>query len=156
MKTSLRAVAVLGLTLMASCAIQADLPKKFLELQSDSYQLKATSADDAIFWVRRFDGQTKDSTLEFWSEALKNNLVGARGYTLVESKTVKTKAGREGHAMVLEATVGGETQRELCVVFLQPGSWGSSSIYVAEYVAPKAVFEQYLGQVMESIQSLRF
>ena len=150
------ALAVLPLCLLTltSCAIQANVPDKFLKLENDQYQLKATSADNAIFWVRRFDSQQQDSNLDFWAEALINNLVKGRGYTLVDSSELQTRSGRKGRAMVLEATVGGETQRELFAIFTKERLWGGPSIYVAEYVAPKALFDQYLDNVREAIQSL--
>jgi hypothetical protein len=147
---------VLPLFLLAGCAIHADVPDRFLKLKNDRHEFKATSADDAIFWVRRFDSQGEDSNLDFWQEALTNNLVKGRGYTLVQSDTVQTRGGVEGRTLVLEATVGGETKRELFAIFLKERLWGDPSIYVAEYVAPKALFDQYLEQVREAIQSLDF
>lgn len=150
--------ALVGLFLLSlpACAIQAKLPDKFLELDSDRYQLKATSADDAILWVRRFDNQADDGTLEFWTEALKNNLVDARGYTLVGREKIRTDKGLEGEALVLEATVAGQTQRELCALFLTHGLFGDARVYVVEYVAPKDLFERYAKQVKQTIESLSF
>lgn len=149
-------LAGLFLLFLPACAIQAKLPEKFLQLESDRYQLKATSADDAIFWVRRFDDQADDGTLEFWTAALRNNLVGARGYTLVSSDKIRTDKGVEGQGMVLEATVAGQTQRELCAVFLTHGLFGDARVYVVEYVAPKDLFERYVAQVTKAIESLTF
>lgn len=150
--------ALVGLFLLSlqACAIQAKLPDRFLELESDRYQLKATSADDAIFWVRRFDDQAEDGTLEFWTEALKTNLVGARGYTLVGSEKIRTDKGVEGQAMVFEATVAGQAQGELCALFVTHGLFGDARVYVVEYVAPKDLFGRYVDQVRKTIQSLSF
>lgn len=142
------------LSLLSACAIHADVPDQFLKLRNDSYEFKATSADDAIFWVRRFDTEPDESSLDFWEEALTNNLVKGRGYKLVKSEKLETRSGRPGRALILEATVGGETQRELFCVFLKERLWGSPSVYVAEYVAPATLFDQYLDKVLPAVQSL--
>jgi hypothetical protein len=146
--------AILAVFLLAGCAIQANVPDKFLKLKNDSYEFKATSADDAIFWVRRFDTDAEGSSLDFWQEALTNNLVKGRGYKLVKSDALETRGGRQGRALILEASVGGETRRELFCVFLKEHLWGGPSIYVAEYVAPVALFDQYLDNVRAAIESL--
>ena len=145
---------VLSLFLSAGCAIHADVPDRFLKLESNVYEFKATSADDAIFWVRRFDNEAEGSNLDFWQLALTNNLVKGRGYRLVKSDKLQTRSGCPGRALILEATVGGQTQRELFVIFLKERLWGGPSIYVAEYVAPAPLFDQYLDEVREAIESL--
>jgi len=154
MKTLQITLSLFCLSLLGSCAIHADVPDRFLKLKNDSYEFKATSADDAIFWVRRFDTDAEDSNLDFWQEALTNNLVKGRGYRLVETDQLQTRSGRLGRALILEATVGGQAQRELFAIFLKERLWGSPSIYVAEYVAPAALFDQYLDKVREAIESL--
>ncbi len=146
--------ALLTVFLLAGCAIHADVPDSFLKLKNDSYEFKATSADDAMLWVRRFDTEPEESTLDFWQEALTNNLVQGRGYRLVSNDQIQTRSGRPGRVLVLEANVGGQTQRELFAVFLKEHLWGSPSIYVAEYVAPAPLFEQYLERVRKAIESL--
>lgn len=154
MKTRLKLVVLLSLFLLGSCAIHADMPESFLKLKNDRYEFKATSADDAIFWVRRFDTEPEDSNLDFWEEALTNNLVEGRGYRLVERDKVETRTGLPGRILVVEATVGGQTRRELFAVFLRERLWGGPIIYVAEYVAPPPLFDEYLDKVREAIESL--
>ncbi|MHC4512692.1 MAG: hypothetical protein ACYTGW_12820 [Planctomycetota bacterium] len=154
MKSPRNVFSLFGLALLAGCAIHADVPDRFLKLKNTRFEFKATSADDAMFWVRRFDGQEKDSNLDFWQEALTNNLVKGRGYTLVDSSEITTRSGLAGRAMVLEATVGGETQRELFAIFQKERLWGGPSLYVAEYVAPKTLFDEYLDRVRAAIESL--
>jgi len=154
MKSPRIMLALFFLSLLSGCAIHADVPDRFLKLKNDRYEFKATSADDAIFWVRRFDTEAEDSTLDFWEEALTNNLVKGRGYKLVKSDKLQTRSGCPGRTMILEATVGGQTQRELFVVFLKERLWDGPSIYVAEYVAPAPLFDQYLDKVREAIESL--
>ncbi len=132
------------------CAIQMTLPENFLELDKSSTQLRATSADDTIFWVERFALPKQGQKLQFWVDALKNDFVGNRGYTLVSDKPTRTKGGVDGTMMEFEATTAGRSYRYLVALFMDSGP----SVVVARFTAEKEPFTKHIDSILESIRSL--
>jgi len=146
--------AVLGLCLLAgACAIEMDLPEPFLQLDTPGSWLKATTPDDARLWVREFADPDQGS-VQFWSEALKNDLTRNRGYALVETGEARDQEGREGVRMEFRTTTQGERVGYLVAVFVLPGS-SSNTIRVLEFTAREAVFASHVDAVVVAIGSLR-
>ena len=58
------------------------------------------------------------STINTFREALKNDLVKNRGYTLLSEGTITDGTGAQGAEMVLEATVDGRAYKELVALFV--------------------------------------
>lgn len=134
-----------------ACTIQMTLPDAFLELENSSTQLRATSADDTIFWVERFALPKQSQKLQFWVDALKNDFVANRGYTLVDEAPTKTTDGIEGTTLQFEATTAGQPYRYLVSLFLGSGP----SILVARFTAEKDVFTKHVDAIESSIRSLK-
>ena len=83
-----------------------------------------------------------------------NDLVGNRGYALLEERKVRDRAGREGLELRFETTAGGEAQGYLATLFVFPG-WLHNTIRVAELVAPREVFQKELPGVRAAIETIR-
>ena len=122
-----------------------------LVLEDGSTSFKAVSPDEAMVWVRKF-GDPHGGDLSFGAEVLKKDFLANRGYTLIEEGETTDATGREGKEFVFEMTVG-TAHRYLIAVFVIEG-WFANTICAVEFVAPKAVFEEHLGEVREAIGTL--
>jgi hypothetical protein len=140
-----------SLPFLAGC-MSMEVPQEFLVIESGSSELKALSADDAKIWVKQFS-DSHQGDLSFWSDALKNDLVDNRGYTLLEEGTATDGTGTEGVEYLFEATLSGRAQRYLLFLFVHPG-WMSNTICTVEYVASKEIFDEHLAKVRESVKTL--
>lgn len=136
------------------CAIQVKLtlPDEFLEMDSSPTHFKATSADDAILWVERVSVQKSGEKLKFWVDALKNDFVENRGYTLLSAEDSRTDGGNEGTQLLFEATAAGATYRYLVTMFMAEGP----SVYVSRFTAEKDTFAKHLEAIKTSVRSLQF
>ena len=84
------------LPLTACSTLEADLPETFLQLDTDRDELKATTPDGALFWVREFDDQ-HGGGLEFWTAALREDFVEGRGLVAIgDPAEVEDDRGRTG------------------------------------------------------------
>jgi hypothetical protein len=133
-----------------------EVPKAFIVTAQGTDELKAVSADDAQIWVRTFD-EPHEGSLAFWTDALRNDFVDNRGYTLIEEGTTQDGDGHEGSELTFEVTVGGRAQRYAVSLFWIPGSflfWTSNTIGIVEFVAPRDVFEGYREEVRKAVHTL--
>ena len=149
LSASVMALAVATGTLTSCLSIQAP---SFLVLQKSTDSLKAMTPDDARVWVREF-GDSSRGDLSFWSQALRNDLVSNRGYTLIEERKVKDADGHDGAEMLFEVTAGGRAQRYIVALYVFEGLF-SNTIRVAEYVAPKELQEKYEAEVKKAFTAI--
>ncbi len=151
---SRRALGTLVLFVLGGCyAIEMDLPPDFLQLETGGFELKAITPDDARLWVREFeDGDQGD--LQFWASSLKVDLEENRGYSPVEEAELRDDQGRVGTQMQFAVTTEGEPHGYLVAVFVFEGS-STNTIRVAEFVAPRAVFEQQLEGVEAALVTIQ-
>jgi hypothetical protein len=143
------ALAVAAGTLTSCLSIQAP---SFHVLEEGTDSLKAMTPDDARLWVREFGDSTKGN-LSFWSQALRNDLVSNRGYTLIEERKVKDADGHDGAEMLFEVTAGGRAQRYIVALYVFEGLF-SNTIRVAEYVAPKELQDKYEAEVRKAFAAI--
>ena len=150
---NLHRIASLGVTIAAlvasGCRLPMDVPSKFLVLDRRAHEIRAMSPDQARLLVRDL-GDAKEGDLTFWSEALKNEFQGNRGYVLVQERKVKDAAGRDGAESLWETTLDGTAQSYLVTVFIV-----DDTVRAAELLAPKPIFEKYLEDVRKAIGTLR-
>ena len=149
MKKILRASSIAAALALAGCKLTMDVPSKFIVIDHGMHEIRAMSPDQARLSVLDL-GDNKEGDLTFWSEAMRNDFQGNRGYALVEERKVKDAAGRDGAESVWETTLDGTAQRYLATLFIV-----GSRVRVAEYLAPKAIFEKYLEDVRKAIATLR-
>jgi hypothetical protein len=158
MRHTIHTFCSLALLTFAGCAIHVDLPEQFLVTTASSYEFKATTADNAIFWVENHELPEGGSNLEFWVAALKNEFVDNRGYTFLEEEPIVTIDGVKGAQMLYEATTQGRTYRYLTAVFVRPASlffWSTPVACVARFTAEKAEFGKHVDAVKQAILTTR-
>ena len=151
------ALACAFLVTLTSCAIHVDLPNKFLITNESSSELKATTADNAIFWVQKYELPENGKNLDFWVDALKNQFVENLGYVLLEEEPIETTDGEKGTQMMFETTIQGQTYRYLLSAFVQDGTWpwNNPIIRVARFTAEKDKFDKHVDAVKKAMRTTR-
>ncbi len=122
MKPTIVAAAVLCVLGAGGCQPKLDLPDGFVEVPDRAdglYDLRAVSADGVALAVRTHSNPD-GGTLEFWAEAVRNELTTARGYQLLTDEPVESAAGEAGRLMTLSARRGGVEFTYLVAVYV-PG-----------------------------------
>ncbi len=138
-------LSIVGVT--TGCGLTIDAPRDFLRLNSKE-GLKLTTADDARVWVRE-QSTSVPADLDFWTEALLNDLVERRGYLVVSDDEV-TDCG-PGRELVCDASVEGIDYRYSITVYVV----APKRIRTVEYLAPKEEFERYIAGVREARGTVR-
>jgi hypothetical protein len=147
-----RRLALCGAAGLAGC-LTIDPPPRFIETSATSSRLVLLSPDEARIVVQDFD-VPGDGDLAFWRDSLRVDFVENRGYTLVEERPAAHSGGTEGHELIFETTIGGSPYRYLATLYHFDG-WGSDTLRVAEFLAPKALFDGYLADVRAAVKTAR-
>lgn len=123
----------------------------FLIVSSDRTELKAITPDAAKLWAREF-AVPQRANLDFWSKALRTDLIDHRGYRLLSERRVKDGKGNEGMELVCDVMVQGQAHRYLVVVYALDGPFWhrGSSVRTIEFVAPAATFEKCAAVVRQA------
>lgn len=89
------------LVLLAGCrTTPTDVPPGYVSVKSHRDRLlEAVSADGNRMVVKRHENPP-EGTLEFWRDAVRNELVSGRGYVIIESGAVSGKDGRSAWEML--------------------------------------------------------
>jgi hypothetical protein len=126
----------------------------FLIVSADRSELKAITPDASKLWVREF-AVLQPANLDFWSKALRTDLIDHRGYRLLEEKHVQDGKGNEGLEMVCDVRVQGQDHRYLVIVYAVEGTFWRRGSYVRtiEFVAPTATFEKCAAVVRQAFIS---
>lgn len=133
-----------------------EVPEAFIVTARGTDELKAVSSDDAQIWARELD-EPHEGSLAFWTDALRNDFVDNRGYTLIEEGTTRDGDGNEGSELTFEVTVSGRAQRYIVAVFWIPSSflfWSTSTIGVVEFVVPRDAFETYEDAIRQAVRTV--
>ena len=147
----LRILPVSLVALLTSC-LSIDAPPGFLEIDAPAGQLKLLTADEAKLWVREFT-DSEGGTLEFWADALQNDLIDNRGYTLIEARETSDAVRRPAREWRYEMTVGGRVYGFL-VSLCRVDDWGDDSLRISQFVAEKSQFDTHLEEVRKAIASV--
>jgi len=120
----------------------------FLVVKKDRAELKAITPDASKLWARQFSAP-EHGTLEFWSEALKTDLVDNRGYVLTGQQHVRDRQDNEGVAMTFDVVVQGARHRYLVAVFVPdvPFWQPAGIVRTVEFAAPEKTFDKYAPDV---------
>jgi hypothetical protein len=141
--------AALALVLVAGCATQMDIAEGFVRLEEPGlYDVKAISADGVSIAARRVDIQ-RDSTLEFWSEAVGNDLA-SEGYSQEKGEEVISAAGEKGKLLWFSRELQG--QRYTYATALYPSG---GRLLLGEAGGPADAFEKHRAAVRKSLLSVR-
>jgi hypothetical protein len=117
-------------------------------------ELKATTPDDARLWVREFD-DPDGGTVVFLAETLKNDLTSNRGYAFRTDSGTMDATGRPGIEQTYETAAGGEPHGYLVAVFVVERTLRDNLVRVAEFAAPKPVFDEHVESIRTAIGTLR-
>ena len=139
-------------TLGACSSLSIELPPEFLQLETGRGEVKATTPDDGLLWLRQFDDRDQGD-LEFWAESMKLDLVDNRGYVQVGDEQLLDALGQEVMQMQFRLTTAGEPHGYLVCLFVFEGYW-SNTILVAEFVAPERVFQGHLDAVKAAMLTI--
>jgi hypothetical protein len=123
----------------------------FLIVASDRSELKAITPDASKLWVREF-AVPQQANLDFWSKALRSDLIDHRGYRLLGEKRVQDGKGNEGMEMVCDVVVQGQAHRYLVSIYaLDAPFWRhGSTVRTVEFVAPVPTFDRCAAVVRQS------
>ncbi len=115
----------------------------FLIVSDDRSELKAITPDASKLWVREFAVPQK-ANLDFWSKALRSDLIDHRGYRRIEDMSVRDGKGNKGWGIVCDVVLQGQAQRYMIVVYaLDAPFWRrGSTVRTVEFVAPAATFQK--------------
>ena len=115
----------------------------FLIVANDGGELKAITPDASKLWAREFEVPQRPD-LDFWSKALRSDLVDHRGYHLIEETPVRDGKWKDGLMMVFDVVAQGQAQRYLVGIYaLDAPFWRrGSTVRTIEFVAPVATFEK--------------
>jgi len=133
-------VLLLCACVLCGCAGTMTLPANFVPVEKDQlgpYLVRGISADGVVIALR-CETNPKEGTLDFWVNAVTNQLAGAAGYKLEKSDALTSDAGVPGKLLTFSAQIEGAPFTYLAAVFVK-----GSTILVAEAggktdaVAPK-------------------
>lgn len=153
---ALRYALLTALCLLPACAaLDADLPNEFLQLETEPYEIRALTADDAQLRAREFES-SDGGDLDFWSEALHHELVEVRGYAPEgDPVEVVDGDGQRGIARTYRTIAEGFEVGFLVALFVREESDRCSRIRVAEFAAENERFDELKPQVLDSLRTLR-
>lgn len=146
----------IGLTLLLSgCAtFRMPAPENFARIEKPGDRFRALTPQEDKLLVRHFVVD-EVQTLNFWTDALRNNFVDERGYTLKEEGEFKTNAGLGGQRFLFEISMSDVPYQYVAVVFVTEGRRifrKCQHIYVAEFLCEKKNFDANLPAVEKALK----
>ena len=138
--------------MLAGCGATMTAPEDFVEVpreQRGAYDFRAISADGAVVAVRRIDN-AKKGTLDFWTQAVSNELKVGKGYKLTESKDVRSSSGAPGRLLTLTSRQGGVDYIYMLALYVRP-----DAVIVAEAAGTTDAIEPKRSAITEALLSAR-
>ncbi len=154
MLRTLIAAALFSTMTLTGCisAVKLDLPSSFVEVDEDEYSMydmRGVSADGVVVAARRQENP-KQGTLEFWSEAIKNELQSSKGYTLTSSDKVTSAKNLPGKLMSFVHEQSGVKFMYLLAVFVK-----DNDILIAEAGGKVDAVKPHLEEIKKSLLSIK-
>ena len=124
MRRTTLAVIGLGVAALAGCQPHSlRVPADFVPVDRegwDPYDVRAVSADGCAVGLKS-EPNPKKATLEFWSEAVTNELTEGQGYRLVgKAEPVTSETGVAGRLLTFTIETSGVPFTYLVALFVQP------------------------------------
>ena len=135
-----------------ACTDRMELPANFVELdrhERGPYDVRGISADGVVVALRHYPNP-KGGSLEFWSEAIRNELTRGRGYTLEASEPIESASGVPGQLMTFAARRRGAPAEYVVGVFVT-----SQRVLVAEAGGKKEALSPRLEEIRTCLLSAR-
>lgn len=118
--------------------------------ESYPYDFRAVTPDGLVMAVREFKYEKKQGELPFWVKAIENEVRSARGYALLEQKSVTTKGGLTGTQLRFGMDRDGEAHEYIVTVFaVDKGK--KLRLYVLEAGGREALVRAHRRQIDWSI-----
>jgi hypothetical protein len=136
----LRLSVALALTLCA-CSPFKKTPAGFMELGRTRFDYQALSSD-SVSLVGRHVEPDKPASLGYWTETIRNELTGTRGYKILAEEKIKT-TDTEGVRFVCSAMREGTEFLYLLSLFYVPDWIGSDDVYVVESGGKRPAVERH-------------
>jgi hypothetical protein len=152
MKRAMIIATVLLAAGLGGCRATMDLPASFVDAGRENrgiYDLRAVSADGAVLAARRQENPQK-GTLEFWVDAVRNEMTTARGYALTGSEAVTSAGGTPGRLMTFSATRQGVQYTYLLAVYRK-----GPDVLIAEAGGKADVMAARAGEVRQALLTAR-
>ena len=142
---------LIALFLFTGCALHMEPPHSYLKLEKAAwpYEYQAVSSDDCRLTARKIPNP-EEGGIEFWGKAIQNQMVQAKGYTLVSQDEAKTKGGWTGKAFLFSTHSRGVEFYYLLTIFPV-----GKSIYLAEAGGERSLLEKDLEPLRKAISTLR-
>jgi hypothetical protein len=113
------------------------------------YDKEAVSADGVYFGLRT-PQPSEDGTLAFWSTAIRNQLINARGYILAGEADAGSADGTPGKRLDFTATLAGREMGYFVAVWVV-----GKEVHVAEAGGPKDKFDTDRAKLEAALATVR-
>jgi len=150
MRTTLTALSLFAASCCIGCPGRMELPPNFVRLDKDQlgpYVVRGVSADGTVLGLRRFQNPT-GGTLEFWGEAVKNELVTGRGYSLEAEEEVTSASNSPGKMLTFSARCRGAAGLYVVALFVT-----DRHVIVAEAGGKTDALKSRLPEIRKSLLS---
>ena len=149
MKRLMMVLPIAAAILLPGCATHMDVAEGFVRLDDPGfYDVKAISADGVSVAARRVS-VPGDSTLEFWAQAVGNELT-AQGYAPQPAEAITSDAGQPGKLLWFSREIQGRAYTYATALYVR-----GSRLLLAEAGGPADAFEQHEPAIRQSLRSAR-
>jgi hypothetical protein len=127
-------------------------PPNFMPVQRadlGDYDQRVVSADGVVIGVRSQSTHSA-GTLEFWSQALANELVASKGYQLASTEDAPATNGRTCKVMTFRYSLRGNSMTYLLAVFVD-----GRDVLLAEAGGKSEAVQKQLLAIRQSLLSAR-
>ena len=134
------------------CSHTMDVPKHFVSVDRSDlgpFVERAISADGVVIALRRQDNPS-NGTLEFWSEALRNEMVNTQGYQFVKSEDVKSSTSQDGKLMEFAVEQRGTPLTYMMAVYVMRGD-----VVIVESGGKADEVKKHMTELRKSMLSAR-
>jgi len=152
----MRTVSIIALGMMLAwlpgCLTTMDTPTNFVVVDRGdlgNYKVKAVSAGGVVVGLRMEDNP-KRGTLEFWSEAIGDELTAARGYKPVKSEPVTSASGLPGRLMEFSTMQQGSQFTYMVALYVT-----SAQVALAEAGGKTDALSKRAAEIRASLLSVR-
>jgi len=149
----MRFAAFIVLTLAALGCKGLESPAGYVPVEGRGGRtLLAVSSEDCRFSVRSI-ANPGEGDLDFWAEAVKNQLVRKRGYTHLATRPLETDAGRKGVELEFTTTGRGITYLYLVTLFREKGLF-HDNLEVVEAAGERSVLAEDRAAIRAAVKKL--
>ena len=148
----IRRIVISVALLLGGCAgVIVETPSGFVDLDANGrFDRRAVTADGVVFAVRRIDNDPR-APLSFWTDVVRDRLVGAGGYALTEERPLRAASGEEGRQLRLGRAENGHAYVYWVTLFTS-----GDHLLLVEAGGRRDRFEAVADEVARSIDAVHF